>query len=115
VAGERPQNHSGLCRAAAGVVGAEQAGQTGILEMAPGARVERIGQSTMADPGLEGALANVIGQLSKIGEIVCATGEDATTQDAHQKYCPLFAQALIATPSRGRPCRATLRSFRHGG
>ena len=51
-----------------------------------------------ADPGLEGALANVIGQLSKIGEIVCATGEDATTQDAHQKYCPLFAQALIGLP-----------------
>jgi hypothetical protein len=83
VAGQRTKDHRDFDWAASGFDIAVQSGQSGVLEVAPGRAVECVREPAMADPFSERTLADLVGQVAQIAQIIWRTVEDTSAEHGH--------------------------------
>ena len=83
MAGQRTKDHRDFDWAAAGFDIAVQSGQSGVLEVAPGRAVECVREPAMADPFSKRTLADLVGQIAQIAQIIGRTVEDTPAEHSH--------------------------------
>jgi hypothetical protein len=83
VAGQRTEDYRDFDWAAAGFGIAVESGQSGVLEVAPGRVVERVREPAMTDPFSERTLADLVGQVAQITQIIWCTVEDTPAEHSH--------------------------------
>ena len=83
MAGQRTKDHRDFDWAAAGFDIAVQSGQSGVLEVAPGRAVERVREPAVTDPFSERTLADLVGQVAQIAQIIWCAFEDTPAEHSH--------------------------------
>ena len=83
MAGQRTEDHRDFDWAAAGFGIAVQSGQSGVLEVAPGRAVESVREPAVTNPFSERTLADLVGQVAQITQIIWCAFEDTPAEHSH--------------------------------